>query len=265
MRWFLGLNHDAPHYAAYARMVQAAVLSRPPEAGLEPHLLFDGPECELTRWFRDRGGEVIFRESYLKPQLIAASANPQTSYAAAHGNGVYLRADIPDVLRERGWSDDMVLYTDNDVLFTPAFRAADLPTPTRAIAVAPESDRNDEVIFNSGFMLFYLPLWRPLHERFKAFLLEDLPNSLRADWDQYSFRMFFQRDYHKLDPVWNWKPYWGENPEARMLHFHGPKPFLRDTIRQGTAHPLQINLATDYFWKVCEHYDALLASAGLTP
>src|ERR1043165_7872157 len=102
MRWFLGLNHDAPHFDAYARMLQAAVLSVPAESGLRAHLLFDGPECDLTRWFRARGGRVIFRESFLKPQLIAAAADPATRYAAAHGNGVFLRAEIPDVLREHG-------------------------------------------------------------------------------------------------------------------------------------------------------------------
>src|SRR3954466_649993 len=117
MRWFLGLNHDAPHFSAYAQMVQAAVLSLPAESGLEPHLLFDGPECDLTRWFRDRGGEVIFRESFLKPHLRAACADPATPLALVYGSGVYLRTEIPDLLDERGWNDTTVLYTDSDVFF----------------------------------------------------------------------------------------------------------------------------------------------------
>jgi hypothetical protein len=265
MRWFLGLNHDAPHYAAYARMVQAAMLSAGRESGLAPHLLFDGPECDLTRWFRDQGGQVIFRKSFLKPRLLAAAADPATRYAAAHGNGVFLRVEIPDLLREHGWADDTVLYTDNDVLLLPRFRAADLPAPTHPIAVAPEGDRDDAVNFNSGFMQFHLPRWWPVHERFKAFLVEDLPHSLRADWDQHSFRKFFAGNFQVLDPVWNWKPYWGENPDARVLHFHGPKPFLRDSIRQGTAHPVQIQLANEHFWKACERFDALLASSPTAP
>jgi Glycosyl transferase family 8 len=262
MRWFLGLNHDAPHYVAYADMVRAAVLSAGADSGLQPHLLFDGPECDLTRWFRAHDGRVIFRESFLKPRLLAAAADPETRHAAAHGNGVFLRAEIPDVLREHGWDDERVLYTDNDVLLTPRFRAADLPAATHAIAVGSEIDRDDHVNFNSGVMLFHLPRWWPLHERFKAFLAADLPHSLRADWDQHSFRKFFRGDVQPLDAVWNWKPYWGENPDARLVHFHGPKPFLRDAIRQGTAHPVQIQLASDYFWQMCERYDRLLAVAS---
>lgn len=266
MRWFLGLNQDAPHFAAYARMAQAAVLSVPPEAGLSTHLLFDGRECEFTAWFRARGAEVIFRESYLKPHLQAASANPATPHALSHGAGVYLRIEIPDLLRERGWDDETVLYTDCDVLFTPRFRVSDLPAPTHAIACGPDFDRSNEDVFNSGFMLIHLPLWRPLHERFKAFAIEDLPNAIGGrEWDQYSFKMFFGRNYQKLDPIWNWKPYWGENREARMLHFHGPKPFLRPALRQRLASPLQAQLATGYFWKVCDEWDRLLISAGLLP
>jgi hypothetical protein len=263
MRWFLGLNHDAPHYDAYARMLQAAVISAPAESGLRPHLLFDGPECELTRWFRGRGGEVIFRESFLKPYLQAAAANPTTHRAALYGKGVYLRTEIPDLLRERGWDDPTVLYTDTDILFTPRFRAQDLPEPTHAIAVGPDFDRENYDVFNSGFMVYNLAQWWPLHERFKAFLIEDLPNALRHEWDQYSFKMFFGRDYHRLDPIWNWKPYWGENRDARMLHFHGPKPFLRPALRKRIADPVQAKLATGYFWKVCDEWDRLLASAGI--
>jgi SAM-dependent methyltransferase len=260
MRWFLGLNHDAPHFSAYAQMVQAAVLSAPPGSGLEPHLLFDGPECELTRWFRACAGEVIFRQTFLKPNLAAAAADPGTASALSHGSGVYLRTEIPDLLRERDWDDATVLYTDSDILFTPRFRAADLPVPTHPIAVAPDFER-EGAVFNSGFMLFHLPLWWPLHERFKEFLLADLPNAIRHEWDQFSFQQFFARNFHRLDPVWNWKPYWGENPEARVLHFHGPKPFLRDALRQGTAHPLQAQLATGLFAHACEEFDRLVALA----
>jgi hypothetical protein len=261
MRWFLGLNHDAPHYAAYADMVRAALLSAPPGCGLAPHLLFDGPECDLTRWFQAQGGTVIFRESFLKPELLRAAADPATRYAAAHGNGVFLRAEIPDLMRERGWTDETVLYTDNDVLLTARFRASDLPPPTHAIAVAAEGDRGNLAAFNSGFMVLHLPRWWPLLERFKQFLVADLPRSLRADWDQHSLRQFFRDDFQALEPVWNWKPYWGENPDARLIHFHGPKPFLRDSIRQGTAAPIQVQLATDYFWKACDQFDALLVSS----
>lgn len=265
MRWFLGLNFDAPHYDAYARMVQAAVLSRPPEAGLEPHLLFDGPECELTRWFRAQGGEVIFRETFLKPYLARAAADPATPRASAHGNGVYLRTEIPDIIRENDWPDAAVLYTDNDVLFTPRFRAADLPRPTRPITVAPESNELAEPPLNSGFMVYDLAQWWPVHREFKRFLLADLPQALRHDWDQHSFRGFFGRDVHWLDSTWNWLAYWDANPEARLLHFHGPKPFLRDSLRDGTALPVQRKLATPAFWSACERYDQLLASAGLPP
>jgi len=48
-----------------------------------------------------------------------------------------------------------------------------------------------------------------------------------------------------------------------MLHFHGPKPFLRPALRQRIADPVQAKLANGYFWKVCDEWDRLLISAGI--
>ena len=30
--------------------------------------------------------------------------------------------------------------------------------------------------------------------------------------------------YDELPEIQNWKPYWGTNEDAEIIHFHGPKP-----------------------------------------
>ena len=45
-----------------------------------------------------------------------------------------------------------------------------------------------------------------------------------------SNRVRYGPRWDRLRPELNWKPYWGENADAKIIHFHGPKPFQRDYI-----------------------------------
>ena len=52
--------------------------------------------------------------------------------------------------------------------------------------------------------------------------------------DQGAFNMFYAGQFEvRLWPSWNWKPYWGYQSDAKLLHFHGPKP--RSTCATWTA------------------------------
>ena len=47
-------------------------------------------------------------------------------------------------------------------------------------------------------------------------------------------RAFFGDNYTALSRTLNWKPYWGWNPEAEIVHFHGPKPVaIRNFLAEG--------------------------------
>ena len=50
---------------------------------------------------------------------------------------------------------------------------------------------------------------------------------LRADGpgDQGAYNEFYSGKFvvHRW-PLFNWKPYWGFNARAKLVHFHGPKP-----------------------------------------
>ena len=50
-----------------------------------------------------------------------------------------------------------------------------------------------------------------------------IPNSIGLFDQGYLFEVS-ARQYEKLPIEFNWKPYWGYNPDARILHFHGIKP-----------------------------------------
>ena len=54
--------------------------------------------------------------------------------------------------------------------------------------------------------------------------------------DQGAYNEYFQGAFNCLTyPLFNWKPYWVENEDAKIIHFHGPK--IQDYIsylRNGT-------------------------------
>ena len=63
---------------------------------------------------------------------------------------------------------------------------------------------------------------------------ENLAALEAESWDEAAYRWFYRESngplWDRLRPELNWKPYWGENAQARIVHFHGPKPFQRDYI-----------------------------------
>ena len=113
---------------------------------------------------------------------------------------------------------------------------------------------------NSGVMLLNLPALRQLEPAFQEFMHRHLAECAELT-DQWVYRSFFRRGWGLLPTALNWKPYWGDNPDARIVHFHGPKPFLRAAIAAGTAAPVQREMARGAFGSYCDAWDACLSGA----
>jgi hypothetical protein len=260
MKWFLALNDGAPHFAAYADMVKVAVRSARRHTRLEPVLLFDGAPNALTAWCEAAGATVLpARWRLLDDYRRVAQATGRRQlwdYAA----GIFLRTELPRLCAERGWDDEAVLYTDCDVMFTGDPEPLLPGLAGRFFAAAPEEDPADSMAINSGVMLLNLPALRQVEPAFIEFIRRHLTECAELT-DQWAYRSFFRRGWGELPAVLNWKPYWGENPDARIVHFHGPKPFLRAAIADGTAAPVQRELARGAFDGYCSRWDTFLAGA----
>lgn len=72
-----------------------------------------------------------------------------------------------------------------------------------------------------------IPSLRKTHPAFKAYIESHLPEL--DVFDQSAYNLFYSGQSTKLPLEYNWKPYWGNNPPAKIIHFHGPKP--HDLIR----------------------------------
>lgn len=227
MKWYFALNAASiQHDPMYSNCVEAAVLSALQNTSLSPHFLFDGPACDFTDRLQRLGVTIIRRESSLADAI--AAAKPDEPHWQQIARGAYLRLEIPAIDHE----SEYVLYTDCDVLF--------LREPTlesvrpRLFAVAPEFARGDFENMNSGVMVMNLAGMRSVADEFAAFIRQGI-GEFHA-FDQGALRLFFAGQYEPLPEVLNWKPYWGLNPEAEIIHFHGPKPpQVRKMLQDGQA------------------------------
>ncbi len=214
MRWYFAID-EAGAAGATGEDAKTAVRSALAVGGLEPHLLYYGSRNEFTVWMERAGVRVIEPA----PGFIdtARAAGAAGSYRA-HSLGHWPRVGVPLVERER----EFVLYTDCDVMFLKrvnweAFRP-------KIFAAAPEFKKDNWNYFNAGVMVLNVPAMRASYPGFEAHITGRItdPNSHQYD-DEVALNEAYRGAWERLDPRLNWKPYWGYNSTAGILHSHGPK------------------------------------------
>src|SRR4029077_12023275 len=139
--------------------------------------------------------------------------------------------EIPRLTAALGVDDEFALYTDVDVMFVGDVATALCQLRPKYFAAAPEFTLNDYEHMNSGVMLMNLRSLRQKDDEFRSFIQDHLETLVDTSWDQEAYRRFFGRRtfitkvigtrWNQLTPELNWKPYWGTNPNAQIIHFHG--------------------------------------------
>ncbi|MDD2704875.1 MAG: glycosyltransferase family 2 protein [Acidocella sp.] len=216
LKWYFALSaaslksrdHD------WRSLIRAALSSARRHTTLRPHLLWDGPPAhELAQELRRQGVTVIPHRVPFYAELERHKPEPHWLGIAS---GAFLRVEIPVLEQE----DEFVLYTDADVMFladpSPALRQA----RPRYFAGCSEFTFQDGL--NSGVLLLNLPQMRADYPAFISFIRQNLHLGL----DQEMYRRFYDGKWEPMPPEFNWKPYWGENPRAQILHWHGIKPVV---------------------------------------
>lgn len=222
MKWYFSITEatltaDEDH--DFLGMIRVAVASARANTSLRPHLLYDGAEGPFTAEMRAAGVVVIRHRLSFYDQLEHAQRRlrPDLHDYMRTAAGAFLRLDIPNIEMH----DEFVLYTDCDVMFLsdPALESFHPATFT----VASQFDlygHHKEI--NSGVMLMNVGRLR----RDLPALLDfgcDMIHTMQG-YDQEFLRIFYNGKWDPLSPKYNWKPYWGDDPMARIVHFHGPKP-----------------------------------------
>ena len=234
MQWYFALTEDSTAFRQYAEMIMVAVHTARKVTSLEPHCIYDGNENDFTEWLGKHGVRIVRHRSFVREALEELGRKKGNPHLAAALSGAFSRIELPEIVRKIGDGSGRILYTDCDVMFLGEIVPELEANPCRLFAVAPESNREDYVNMNTGVMLMNVERLGESLPEFREYVAKNLAALEAESWDEAAYRWFYRDEkgprWDRLRPELNWKPYWGENAEARIIHFHGPKPFQREYI-----------------------------------
>ncbi len=266
MQWFIGINEGCPAWRQYAEMAKVAIHTALQHTSLQPHCLYDGGENEFTAWLRRRDVKIIPWRTFLLEELAQLGGQRNNPDLLRATRGVFLRAELP-ALHMRLGLDDRVLYTDCDVIFQSEVVDILVPNKCEYFAVAPEGFRERPDNMNSGVMWMHLPTMRERDAKFRQYLRDNIDALPSWSWDQGAYDRFYRSPdgtptWDRLPPELNWKPYWGDYSTAKIIHFHGPKPFQRPNI---DSHYSELKFLTGgAYEELCDRFEELLREAEAT-
>jgi lipopolysaccharide biosynthesis glycosyltransferase len=213
-KWYFATNINGIRHAY--DQIQSALLSCNANTSLQPHCIIDSdgatPDDESRiLWLEENGAKIIRHRADLLRLLRPVFGSTMDTFS-----GHWLRCDIPQLEVD----DDFVLYTDIDVVFIKDL--PEVPFPN-FVACGPEHWQTDYSYFNSGVMILNIPALRNMREELYSVVEKRLKITAPYD-DQSALNELFVSRWDHLPPSWNWKPYWGRNDDALIIHFHGPKP-----------------------------------------
>ena len=225
---------------------------------LQPHCLYDGGDNDFTAWLTKRGVRIIQHRSFVRDALGELGRRKGNPHLAAALSGAFSRVELPEIV-----TSGRILYTDCDVFFLGEVVPELEANACRYFAVAPESARDDYVNMNTGVMLMNTERLRESLPAFREYISKNLAALEAESWDEAAYRWFYRDGkgpmWDRLRPELNWKPYWGENAQAKIIHFHGPKPFQRDYI--DSLWPELKSLTGGAYRAEMERWSALLEEA----
>jgi len=285
MKWIFALNAESVE--GYGDFARVAVVSALQNTSLQPVCLFDGGEGSFPDWLRKRGVEVVLARSRFHGDLELLAREKNQPSVLNTGGGAFLRLEIPRIAREVGWTDEFVFYTDCDVIFERDPRPLLERFRPRWFGACSETSQKRMLDMNTGAMLMNVHAL-DADAGFEQWTRANLARCVAFAFDQGAYRVFYNPPHRlswrlgipdrffypvmarlplqtwkweKLPLELNWKPYWGPNPDAYVIHFHGLKPLQRAQLAAGTLPPHIAKMHTPFFDRCAARWDELLAQA----
>ena len=262
MHWFFALTEPSTAFRQYAEMIKVAVHTAQRHTSLVPHCIYDGGENEFTDWLGKRDVPIIQHRSFVHQQLVELGDRKANPHLAAALAGAFSRVELPELVTELG-TPARILYTDCDVMFLADVVPTLETAPCEQFAVAPESVQDDYINMNTGVMLMNTARLRESLPAFRAYILANLEALEAESWDEAAYRWFYRNAdgplWDHLSPQLNWKPYWGRSETAKLIHFHGPKPYQRNYI--DSHWPELKRLTSGEYEERCDEWQLLLREA----
>ena len=219
--WFMAVSVSSKKHLSYMR---ASLSSGLAHSNMYPIVLISGDPSSIPTWLlllNRSCRALVIGHNLTFSTRIARSAPHVMNHPA------YLRLDIPNVLMK---INDSVcshidlnynygLYTDTDIIFTSRFNIESLPEP-KVIMIGGETKKGKRN--NSGILYINITAIRQHFPKLLTFADKYKWNFEALD--QGLIMKYYKHVSQLLPDIYNWKPYWGINHQACIIHFHGAKP-----------------------------------------
>jgi len=248
--WFFATNAFTLEDPDYIHMIYAMLASQRINAPhLVPYMIYDGPADEFCESVESKGVQVIHHEFSMLDEIKKHHGWADIGFQRI-ARGTYLRLDIPLLSKMLDLNTDEVLYTDIDVLFLKQPQQRGLTF--EPFAVGPEFDKDDFIAMNAGVMYINIPKMAETRQAFMEYIKNNHKEALA--YDQGCLRKFYAGQWGHLPIEYNWKPYWGVNRDASIVHFHGPKPAMREMVVENKDIAAMMTEGYDYYCGVFDTY-----------
>lgn len=213
MKLFLATNENTAN-TNKIKLLDVAIKSALKNTNFEVYVIFDGNKNVLNL-----PKEVTIIEH--RHRCYETFKNSKRDLTTS--SGAFLRTEIPFLMKKNNIIDDYFLYTDYDVIFQKGdYSQIDTLKP-QVFAASPEANINDWGYVNTGVMVGNFDFFIQNDQYILNYITENFENL--DVWDQSMYNNLFIKDLIRLPTIFNWKPYWGINNDANIIHFHGPKPY----------------------------------------
>lgn len=226
---FTNEGETTPHYdyKDFFNWTRVTAYSCLKNTSFEPIFLYDGDsDDEFGSWFKNKLGIKVLSHRISFYDEIAKTENKSYIRVAS---GIYPRVDFPKVMERYNITDEKVLFVDTDTLFLSEGNLKYINTNT--MAMAGQHDKNYGLPLNAGVILMNTNYMKSTFDDFLKYLLQN--RNRFSGFDQQAYNEFYKGKIDHLPNEFNWKPYWGENENARLIHFHGPKPTDLPMMKEG--------------------------------
>jgi hypothetical protein len=219
MKWYFCM--ESTGFLRFQPCLQAALQSCRQNTSLEPVCVWYDPNGQIqpepAALFERYGVKVLHGQAII--YHLALQQKEKIKIALNHAvAGSYLRYEIPFLAPD----EEFAFYTDVDVLFRSDIDISQIRP--RFLAAGPEFSPEGWGDFNSGIMVMNLPNLRDTFPGFAEVALSRMRAGFCVASDQGDLNAFYFKEWERLPIEYNWKPYWGRNDDAKIIHFHGPKP-----------------------------------------
>lgn len=244
MKLFFATNSET-YKTENKNLLEVSINSALKNTDFEVFLIFDGNKNELNL-----PKEVTVIEH--RHRCYSTFLNYDDNIRIA--SGAFLRTEIPFLIKSLGYEDNFSLYCDYDVILQKKDFSELHELNPRYFAASTEFGKTNWSYINTGVMLMNINNLFNDDKKILNYIEENI-ESLDV-FDQTLYNNLYQGKIDKLPITYNWKPYWGINDNAKIIHFHGIKPLneYKNIDKTLLKYYIDNKLSYEYYEKIFKNY-----------